>query len=227
MAQRFTKFLRGENRRRVAVVGTTGVGLVLLVVLSYATAGAGSGSAFINVQPPEENVTADDSAAGSEESVEEVPAPPATVNGERSQALAADLTAAVEASLDSPELQQSRDTLGGLTLEFSEDVESNGVPFERAFFQSSAVILAVTRGPSVTSIPLHAIDPDGDVTTETWEDGTEAAIRVDGSMVQILFVKNDTLVNLRVSGVGRLAEAPLTVEAVKVLAEAMAAKMAA
>jgi hypothetical protein len=206
--------------RHVAVVAALAA-VAGLATVSYLNARGGETS-FTSEAPPEEVVV------GEVDATDEGADPGAlvTLDGPRSQGLADDFKAAIATAVVDPGLAGSEGLLADLVVTFNEDVDSSGVPFERVSMRTPSLIIHLTRGPLAAPIPLYAIDPEGDVTTEVWPDGIEAAIRTQDSLVQIIFVKNGTMMNIRASGVGQNADAPLTVEKVRLIAQAMASEMA-
>jgi hypothetical protein len=72
----------------------------------------------------------------------------------------------------------------------------------------------------VVPLPLYAIDPEGEVTTQVWPDGTEVAIRTrQPGDVQLIAVKDGLMINLSAVGVGVLPEAPLTLDKLRTVAQ--------
>jgi hypothetical protein len=196
------------------LVAVIAVGIVAMTAVVH-EAHSGAGSAFLDVPAPPEglgiNFSAEDDGA--------VIAPPETVvNGPRSQDLVADLREALS-SLGPSQVWRAG-ALADLPLLYADDVESNGVAFESAHLQGGSTILNVTRGPLVVPLPLYAIDPEGEVTTQVWPDGTEVAIRTrQPGDVQLIAVKDGLMINLSAVGVGVLPEAPLTLDKLRTVAQ--------
>ena len=200
------------------LVAILAVGILATTALVH-EAHSGAGSAFLDGPAPPEglgiNFAAEDDGA--------VVAPPESIlNGPRSQDLVVDLREALSS------LGASRVWRGGalvdLPLLYADEVESNGVAFESVHLQGGSTILNVTRGPLVAPLPLYAIGPDGEVTTEVWPDGTEVAIRTtDHGHLQLIAVKNGLMINLSAVGVGIVPDAPLTLEKLRLVVEQLLA----
>lgn len=196
------------------------IALAVLATMTFAyDARGGAGSAFLDVPAPPEGLGLNSST---ESDLAVIPLPKTVVNGERSTDLVADLRQSLEA-LGPVEVWRGG-LLAELPLIYAEDVESNGVSFESAQLRGGSTILNVTRGPFVRPLPLYAIGPDNEVTTEVWPDGTQAAVRIENpGDAQLIAVKDGFVINLSAVGVGTLEDAPLTLAKLRLVVQQLLA----
>ncbi|MPZ23730.1 MAG: hypothetical protein GEU28_09325 [Dehalococcoidia bacterium] len=213
--------------------------LVALIVLggvlvaSYVYAGAEEGDKVFTSPPGYYQEPSEEELAALPESF---PALTVTDNGTRSQDLTTSLLAAIEQSLPNPVLASVQDALQSLEVWRAQDAESfDGGLIEDVILRTpESHQISVVRNPFYGPIDTTIVFPgshDEEIPLETWEDGTQAAIRYRPTThpTQIIFAKGDTMVALTDDGSVALGDSRpwLTVDQLRVIAQAMAAEIPA
>ncbi|MPZ23729.1 MAG: hypothetical protein GEU28_09320 [Dehalococcoidia bacterium] len=215
------------------------LGVVALAAYVYSASGAeAEGGETIVTSPPGtyEQSSVDDEEPYSAEHPEAYPAPQDTPGGPRGQELGTELMAAIDGSIDAPELVSVAEVLSAFEVTHSTDVTfPNGNTGESATATTpNEHMLVITRqtleGPLDTELTFHS---RRGVSTETWEDGTRAAMQYTpdniSAKLKIIFVKGDLVV--RIMDIGQqetfFKQPTMTLDQLRIIAQAIAAGMPA
>ncbi|MPZ23728.1 MAG: hypothetical protein GEU28_09315 [Dehalococcoidia bacterium] len=215
-----------------AATALLGAAVLAAYVHSAGGADAGGGDRIVTSPPGTYDPPPGDTGS-SDDPTDTFPGPVVTHDGPRSQDLADSFTAAVDGSLANPELSNVSDILQSLQVALAEDGEHtvDGSQYEKVIFRGAeSHQIGMTRAPYYAPLDTNILFFKQEVSVETWPDGTQAAIHYDeGQRLQVIFVKGDTVVNIRDSGRAVLDDNStwLTLDQLRVIAQAMAAQIPA